>query len=381
MIQQRRPKPVLRKLVLLTTAWIALSTSIARAQDIAGSWQGTIDAGGPSRIVLQISTTDSGTLKAFLYFLDRGAMKLPVNAITFKTSTLSFPVTGYSGEYEGKMSADGNSIVGAWRSGDNSILPVTLTRAIPETAWNIPAPKKPTLPPMAADAHPAFEVATIEPSPPGAESKRFGGSGRHFFARNVTLEDLLEFAYGLQPRQLLNAPDWAGKTKYNCAGEPDTAGQPDAAQLREMYQKLLAARFKLSIHRDQKEFPVYALELDKGGPRLTETDSDPKDPAHVFLNPAQHGGWTVTFVNTKMADFDEFLMAQAIKDRQVVNHTGLTGTFGFALTFTADLFAPDAGEAPDIFHAVQKQLGLKLEATKAPIEVIVIDRAEPPSQN
>ena len=150
-----------------------------------------------------------------------------------------------------------------------------------------------------------------------------------------------------------------------------------------MYQKLLADRFKLSIRHDKKELPVYLLEPDKDGPKLTNSDTSPNDPTNVFAilaNPGPHGGSTLTFVNQTIADLDDLLM-WTIKDRQVVDRTGLTGRYDFALTFAVDPLAPEAGTAPDIFHAVQEQLGLKLESTKAPVDAIVVDHAEMPTPN
>jgi uncharacterized protein (TIGR03435 family) len=366
-------------LLLFAFALLTLAAPAALAQDIAGSWQGTAQAGGAFRILLRISKSDTGALKADMYNLDNGAARTPVNPLTFDGSTLTFPLTGHSGSYVGKISADGNTIVGALKPLDSPSLPLTFTRATPETAWPIPRPPA-GLPAMAADAHPSFEVATIKPSGPGDGNKAFTVRGRHFSAKNATLVDLIQFAYRLQPRQILNAPAWAGTAKFDIAGEPDAPGQPNQEQTRQMYQKLLTDRFKLSIHHDEKELPVYILKPDKDGPKLTNSDGGPNDPTHLLWNPGPHGGSTSTFVNQTIADLDDFLM-WAVKDRQVVDRTGLTGRYDFALTFAVDPLAPEAGTAPDIFHAVQEQLGLKLESTKAPVDVIVIDHVEPPTEN
>jgi uncharacterized protein (TIGR03435 family) len=367
--------------ILLAFALLTLAAPATLAQNIAGSWQGTFQVGGDSsRIALKVSKSDTGALKADMYYLDNGAQRIPVNPLTFDGSTLTFPVTGHSGSYVGKMSADGNTIAGALKPIDSPSLPLTFTRATPETAWPIPRPPA-GLPAMAADANPSFEVATIKPSGPGDGNKAFTVRGRHFSAKNATLVDLIQFAYWLQPRQILNAPSWAGTAKFDIAGEPDAPGQPNHEQTRQMYQKLLEDRFKLSVHHEKKEPPVYVLEPDKDGPKLTKSDSGPSDPTYILLNPGPHGGSMSTFVNQTIADLDDFLMTWAVKDRQVVDRTGLTGRYDFALIFAIDPLAPDAGTAPDIFHAVQEQLGLKLESAKAPVDVIVVDHAEMPSQN
>jgi uncharacterized protein (TIGR03435 family) len=359
---------------------IALGALPAHAQHIAGTWQGTFQWGGDSRrIVLKVSISDADALKADMYLLDIGSARLPVNDLTFDGSTLKFPMTGYSGDYVGKLSADGNTIVGAWKAEDGTTLPITFTRATAETEWAIPRPARPAA--MAADAHPSFEVATIKPSAPvesGNPNAFFSAQGRHFSAKNATLVDLIKYAYTLVPRQIQGAPDWADTIKFDIAGEPDTEGRPSAAQTKEMYQKLLADRFKLSFHRVHKQFPVYALKLEKDGRKLSR--SDPNDRVYVLMNPGPHGGGTLTFVNVTMAYLASDLMG-FIKDRQVVDQTGLTDSYDFSLTFAPDPLAAGAGSAPDIFHAIQQQLGLKLQPGKAPVEVMVIEHVERPSEN
>ena len=204
--------------------------------------------------------------------------------------------------------------------------------------------------------------------------------GRLFSANNVSILRLIQFAYGIQPRQILNAPAWAETDKFGIEAEPNTPGQPSTEQYREMYQKLLADRFKLSFHRSKKEFSVYALKPDKDGPKLTKSSDDPKGSPRGVGRPGAHGDWTVTFINFTMEDLVSGLM-QLIKDRQVVDQTGLTGRYDFHLTYAPDPLAPDVGSAPDIFHAVQQQLGLQLESTKAPVDVLVIEHVESPSAN
>jgi uncharacterized protein (TIGR03435 family) len=369
-----------RKFLLLAVVLIALTAFPAHAQDIAGSWQGTSQTG--SRILLRISKSDTGALQADMYYLDRQATRLPVNGLTFDGSTLKFPLTGFNGNYTGKMSTDGNTIVGTWKQ-DDQRGPFTFTRATADTAWSIPlAPSGQTA--MALDAHPSFEVATIKPGVPVDDSHNypfFTEQGRHFSAKNVTLIDLIKLAYGIQPRQILNALAWAETTKFDIEAEPDTSGQPSHEQYREMYRKLLEDRFKLSIHRVKKQFPVYALEPDKDGPKLSKSSAGPKDRSYILGNPGPHGGGTLTFVNETMADLISTLMG-FVKDRQIVDQTGLTNRYDFSLTFTPDPLDTDySGTAPDIFHAVQQQLGLKLESSKAPVDVLVIDHVERPTAN
>src|ERR1700676_2948657 len=143
-------------------AFATLASSALLAQTLTGTWQGTLQAGRELRTVIKISTTDKDTLKAILYSIDQGAQGIPVNPVTLQGSTVRMSVPGIGGAYEGKLSADGNSIAGTWTQGPNP-LPLNLTRATPATAWAIPEPPAPPKP-MAADASPVFEVATIKPS-------------------------------------------------------------------------------------------------------------------------------------------------------------------------------------------------------------------------
>jgi uncharacterized protein (TIGR03435 family) len=154
-----------------------------------------------------------------------------------------------------------------------------------------------------------------------------------------------------------------------------------------MLQKLLADRFKLAFHHDKKELPVYALVVAKGGPKLTKSEADANaTPSLLF-----RGLGTLPVRNATIADFAGVMQA-AVLDRPVVDQTGLTGRYDFVLTWTPDetqfgglgVKVPPPSEnaaAPDLFTAIQQQVGLKFEPTKASVDVIVIDKVEKPSEN
>jgi uncharacterized protein (TIGR03435 family) len=369
--------------ILLALAFFVLAAPATLAQGIAGTWQGTLQNSRPTRLVLKISMSEGKTLKVDSYDLDNGAVRVPLNNVTFDGSTLKVPLTGHSGNYVGRMSADRNTIVGSWKQEDNSHpVALTFTRATPNTLWAIPTVGA-GLSAMAKDAHPSFEVATIKPTAPGEESKSLAPlriQGRYLTVKSISLLGLIQRAYKLQPRQILSAPNWANSANFDITGVPDTAGQPSEDQELEMYQKLLANRFKLSFRRTTKEFPVYALEPERDGPKLTKSSGDPNGPELLIMKPGANGSLIVTFSNTSMPQLARVLM-QVITDQQVVDQTDLKGSYDFKLTFSEDPSAPDSSGAPDIYDAVQQQLGLKLQSTKAPVDVIVIDHAEPPTEN
>jgi uncharacterized protein (TIGR03435 family) len=179
-----------------------------------------------------------------------------------------------------------------------------------------------------------------------------------------------------------------GKDKFDIEGKPDTPGTPSVEQSRVMLRKLLADRFQLKFHHAKKELSAYVLKVTKGGPKLTQDMGDPKGLPGLF----GHGLGVLSVRNATMGDFAS-TMQDPVLDRPVVDQTGLTGKWDFTLKWTPDetqyavlggYKAPAAESAdapPDLFTAIQEQLGLKLESTKAPVDVLVIDHVERPSAN
>jgi uncharacterized protein (TIGR03435 family) len=241
---------------------------------------------------------------------------------------------------------------------------------------------------MSADANPSFEVATIKPSPPDARGAGSGISpaGR-FTAHNQSLRGLMLFAYGLHPRQIEGGPAWFDTDRFDIAAQSDTQGSPNKQQLTTMLQKLLADRFQLRLHREKKELSIYAITVAKSGSRLPPSAEDPGGPPTASLD--IRGRFTAS--NMNLQEFTEGLQGQVL-DRPVVNRTGLPGRFDFTLNWTPDEFqfqsfnvkpSPPDNDAtlPDLFQALEDQLGLKLESTKGPVEVLVIDHVEKPAAN
>jgi len=232
---------------------------------------------------------------------------------------------------------------------------------------------------MAADAHPVFEVAAIKPSDPNDPSDRIHTDGRHVLLENQSVDKLIEFAYGIQKSQLADEPAWTDADRYDVNGVSDVAGDPNTKQLQGMVQELLVDRFGLEFHREQRELPVYAITLAKGGAKLTKSAGDPN--GQMDENGSGNGtARSLMFTNSSMGDFG--MVMQFMVDRPMVDRTGLTGRYDFVLRFTSDeTRATDPNAPPGLFTAVQEQLGLKLDAVKAPAEVLVVDKLERPSAN
>jgi uncharacterized protein (TIGR03435 family) len=362
----------------------AQAAAPAAAQDLSGTWQGTLHAGRDLRTVVKITKADNGSYKGVFYSIDQGGQPLPITTTTLEGTTVKLILTGI-GSYEGKLSADGKSIAGNWTQGPNP-LPLNFDRANADTAWAIPEPEKP----MAADANPAFDVATVKPSDPSRQGKGFTFRGRHFMTFNTNMNDLIAFAYGLHSKQIVGAPDWFGTQLFDLDGVPDVEGRPNQNQTRIMVQKLLADRFKLTFHKDKKELSVYVISL-AGEPKMAKSAAGPDDPPAFFFRSL--GDLTVR--NMTMAGFATW-MQSGVMDKPVVDQTGLTDRYDFGLKWTPDesqfaqfrgvgaIVPPptdDAKAPPSLYTAIQEQLGLKMALTKAPDDVIVIDHVEQPSPN
>lgn len=367
---------------------IGQAASADAAHKIDDAWQGTLHSPNRDiRLVLKIAKADAGALKATFYNIDQAGQSIAASSASFQDGALKCSLDMIDGSYEGKMSADGKSISGTWKQGPNS-LSLLLERATPATAWTIPEPP-PRLPPMAADANPSFEVATIKPSQPDRPGKMFGVRGSHFNTINTTLLDLITFAYGVQQKQVVGAPDWVGSEKWDIEAQPDVPGAPNPKQLKTMVQKLLTDRFQLKFHQEKKELPAYVLSVAKDGSKMTKSDSDQALPGLFFSNMKPV---TLTVRNAVMTDFTQLLQS-AVLDRPVVDQTGLSGRWNFLLKWTADesqfggmgvkVPAPDdaADAPPPLFTAIQEQIGLKLDAGKAQVEVLAVDKVEKPSAN
>ena len=379
--------PMFFGLVHITQAR-AQTTAANSAQDLTGTWQGTLHAGSDLRTVVKISKADGGGYKALFYSIDQGGAPLPVTKITLEGTTVKMSLTMIGGTYEGKLSSDGKTITGNWTQGP-SPLPLNLTRATPETEWTIPAPPA-KIPPMDANADPSFEVATIKPSKPDQPGKMITVQGRNLVTVNTTLLDLLTFSYGLNSKQIVGAPAWTETQKFDITAKPDAEGMPNDRQIKGMVQKLIAERCKLTFHRDKKELSVYVLSVAKGGPKLTKSEGDPNGLPGLFFR-GRLGDLHV--MNATMGDFTTLMLQGVVLDRPVLDQTGIMGRWNFDLNWTPDdsqfggmgvkIPPPTDGanQPPGLFTAIQEQIGLKLDATKSPAEVLVIDHLEQPSAN
>jgi uncharacterized protein (TIGR03435 family) len=245
-------------------------------------------------------------------------------------------------------------------------------------------------------AHPAFDVASIHPdnSDHTARTHIYSYSDQgHFIAINATLLQLLQYAYALPDSRILGMPEWGRSTKYDIEAKSDPvlvshlAGLSSAsakANLLEMVQSLFRDRFHLTVHIDQRELPVFNLVVAKGGPNFAPAKNE-----GTTVDSGTHNGIRAIEIRSSSRAIAELaeLLARYV-GRVVIDRTGLQGNFTVGLRFSAEdpssLGAspdPHVETGPSVYTALREQLGLELKSGKAPVDVLVIDHVEPPTEN
>lgn len=227
----------------------------------------------------------------------------------------------------------------------------------------------------------SYDVVSIRPS--NVEGMSIDGRGDHYVARGATLWSLLFNAFNLRPNDdVPGLPGWAKSERFDLEAGMDADTYADlqrmpveeqTAQREKMLQAILADRFKLKMHYESREQPIYALVIAKSGLRLKEWPSD-KTPGGISWGRGQ-----IEVRGEPMERFT-FCLSDTL-GRAVVDKTGLTGRYEIDLKWTPDELqgTPDAGAS--IFTAIQEQLGLKLESTRGIVETFVVDHVERPSEN
>ena len=226
----------------------------------------------------------------------------------------------------------------------------------------------------------AFEVATIKPaatSPDGHTHINYPRNDR-FSATNITLLALMQWAYGMPERQILEGPSWLSSTRFDIQAKADIGDRiksltsEQISELkRAMVQGLLADRFQLKLRQETRTLPAYDLVIAKGGIKLQPSQSSSKN-----ISVGR------TYLNGQELDLTSIAQELAkITGRAVVDKTGLAGRYDFKLLWTADDVQAADGDPPPLFTAIQEQLGLKLESAKEPVAVLIIDHVEQPTPN
>jgi uncharacterized protein (TIGR03435 family) len=231
-----------------------------------------------------------------------------------------------------------------------------------------------------AQITPTFASAYIKSNKSPETSSSYNTLPGKLTIRNKTLKDCIRLAYGVKVAQLPGGPKWAETERYDI--EAAAKGPADELQLMAMLQTLLRDRFKLDFHRETRMVPGYAMTVLKTGFKIQEAEPG---PGHVNLRRSSIDGQRVSMVN----------LAQTLSDllgMPVLDATAIPGVFDFRLTWTPHTDVPRPGLSdedadrlvlpedsnPSLFAALQEQFGLKLEARKAPLDILIIDHAAKP---
>jgi uncharacterized protein (TIGR03435 family) len=238
-------------------------------------------------------------------------------------------------------------------------------------------------------AAPEFEVATVKPLAdqavrPGQYNMSFLGSAGKLIkitGNRVTITNSLRFliaaAYDVKDYQITGAPAWADTEIYAVAAKTPGDDVPTQDQVRPMLQALLADRFQLKLRHDTKELPVYHLVAAKKTIGLKPTAPDETFDWKVTRDP--DGSMRSKATKEPVVDFVQLLAISA--DRPIIDKTGVTGDIDYEIVVGPDNLHSAADQNRGILDAAREQLGLKLEPSKDPVEMLVIDRAEKPSEN
>jgi uncharacterized protein (TIGR03435 family) len=247
-------------------------------------------------------------------------------------------------------------------------------------------------------ARPEFAVASVKRNHANCCAGYGLGDGK-LHGNDVTLRTLIAWAYQVQQFQISGGPSWIASDRFDVEAKTEDQ-KADYAHLRLMLQSLLEDRFKVKLHRDTKELPVYSLVVAKGGPKIRlspdQTSPDAHGPAPTGAGPNRGGlqvGAGMLIGNAVSLPQFATILSRTALDRLAIDKTNLAGRFDIQLQWAFDTreSPSDPGgttpspaspsDYPSIFTAIQEQLGLKLESSRGPVEVLVIDHAERPSQN
>lgn len=239
---------------------------------------------------------------------------------------------------------------------------------------------------------PEFDAVSVKPSDPNSKNGTVVSltSGAGLRAVNATLKDLIETAYDVRQFQIQGGPGWSGVSKYDVNGTPNT--HPDGApgnresrrgidDVRLKVRAMLKDQFDLQLHQETRDGSIYSLVVAKGGikPGALRATGNATRGINAGRGTMLGEAAPMTQVAQKLA---------RLLERPVVDNTALQGNYDFSLEWTPDPgpSPPDAQSAesalgPSLFTALQQQLGLRLEASRGPVDVLVIDHAEKPADN
>ena len=259
------------------------------------------------------------------------------------------------------------------------IFPAVVGLSLSLLAQSPPAPKPP-----------AFEVASIKRNTSANEAASLTINAGRLTIRNGPLRAIVRSAFALQAFQVVGGPDWIDTEGWDVTAKAEAGAEREPMGL--MIQSLLADRFKLVVHKETRELPIYALVFARQdhafGPKLQASSTDCQKEVGALIartgRPPSPDAPPLCGVRSRSGHIElnatrispNFVRTLApITGRSVVDKTGLTGVYD------AELVWNDSEEGPSLFTAIQEQLGLKLEAQRGPVDVLVIEHVERPTSD
>jgi len=221
---------------------------------------------------------------------------------------------------------------------------------------------------------PSFEVVSVKPNISGSGRSTESTNPGSLRAENINAGSLIQQAFGVRAFQISGGPGWLTSDNYDVNAKTGTSKDLNDKELQPYLQALLADRFGFRYHRETKELPVYSLVVLRSGTKLTAHTGGGDNSTNISNNA---GRSSIRSVNASMANLANLLGGRL--DRLVIDNTRLTGDYDLELEWAPNPTAEST--EPSLFTALQEQLGLKLESTKGPVEIIVIDNLDKPTEN
>ncbi|MEI9975097.1 MAG: TIGR03435 family protein [Ignavibacteriota bacterium] len=229
----------------------------------------------------------------------------------------------------------------------------------------------------------SFEVASIKVHEGPMYRLGVSTSGQRLTADAANIRTLVMYAFDLKNYQVAGTASLLeqDEARWDIVAKAEGDTPPTKAAFRQMLQALLASRFQLKVHREMREMPVYAMVAAKSGIRFKESEPNADVTGHYSMKRRNN---VITLPRATMSHIVDAI-SNAFLDRPVVDHTGLTGVYSIKLTYTPNTRANRESEPNlndiGVFQALEEQLGLKLEARQEPVQALVVDRIEKPSEN
>lgn len=220
----------------------------------------------------------------------------------------------------------------------------------------------------------SFDVISVKPNNSGSGRSSENTHPGRVIAVNITAISLIEQAFGVKAFQISGGPGWLSSDAFDLDATTGTMKDLNDKELRPYFQSLLTDRFGFRFHRETREMPIYSLVVAKTGARLTPHVGEGGTSTNIQNS---SGRSTITSTNLSMPRLADLLSARV--DRIVVDHSELSGAYDIKLQWAANP-AENTTDA-SVFTALQEQLGLRLESAKGPIEFIIVDNLERPSEN